>query len=201
MPTAHEVILVRHGESLANISGRFAYQIWDPPLSPKGNAQAQALSRWLARLPITYLATSPLKRAKDTIKPLADEMGLEPYILPQLVEVNLGQWDGAVLDQLRLSDADRFRDWMQDPETSPPPGGESILTVGRRVLSGLDQFLADRPSGLTVATTHADCLKGTLLVVLDAPGHAARRVLSPNTAMLHLTRSQSGRWSLLLGAP
>jgi len=201
VPTIQDVILVRHGESMANVSGRFAYQVWDPPLSPKGQAQAEHLAEFLAPWPITSLVSSPLRRARDSIAPLARRLDVEPALLPALIEVNLGRWDGAVLEDLRLSDRTRFLAWSRDPESFPPPEGESILTVGQRVLSGLDDFLADRSQGLTVAATHADCLKGAALVVLDAPGRAARRMLSPNIALLHLRRNLRGHWSLVLNGP
>ncbi len=185
---------------MANLSGRFAYQSWDPPLSPKGQIQAQHVASYLRPLPITWLASSPLLRARETMTPLAQLLAMEPFLLPELVELNMGLWDGLVLDELKVSDAARFAAWSQDPESSPPPQGESILGVGRRVLAGLDRFFEGRPSGLTVATTHADCLKGVMLVVLDAPGGSARRILSPNIALLHLKRTPKGRWLVSLGS-
>jgi broad specificity phosphatase PhoE len=185
---------------MANLSGRFAYQSWDPPLSSKGQIQAQHVASYLHSLPITWLASSPLLRARETMAPLAQRLAMEPLVLPELVELNMGLWDGLVLDELKVSDATRFAAWSQDPENSPPPQGESILGVGRRVLAGLDRFFEGRPSGLMVATTHADCLKGVMLVVLDAPGGSARRISSPNIALLHLKRTPNGRWLVSLGS-
>jgi broad specificity phosphatase PhoE len=121
--------------------------------------------------------------------------------MDDLTEVDLGRWDGAYLDDLRLSERDAFSAWSRDPETFPPPGGESILAVGRRVLAGLDRFLDGQAPGLTVAATHGDCLKGAVLVVLGAAGAAARRIQSPNAAMLTLRRSERGHWSLALPMP
>lgn len=194
-----DVLLVRHGESEANATGRFASHTWDPHLTAVGQEQALSLAMQLHRAPIAYVVTSPLARAQETIAPLAQDHHLAPTILTDLSEVNLGQWDGQQLKALEQSGSDSYRAWRVDPEKNPPPGGERILTVGRRVLHTLETFIrTHREPGLTVAATHADCVKGACLVIMNAEGPATRRMLVPNTGQVLLRHWDNGRWSIVL---
>jgi len=191
-----EVLLVRHGESEANAVGRFASRVWDPHLTETGRAQAQDLVRQLAEVDIRHLVSSPLARARETLEPLARMRGLTVEVLPDLSEVHLGDWDGQSWRE--LWDQEPFAAWRRDPERFPPPGGESILQVGRRVLAALASFLDGHTPGLTVAATHADCLKAAMLVVLGAEGPAARAIFSPNLGQLLLRYGGGQRWGIVL---
>ena len=194
-----DVLLVRHGESEANAAGRFASHTWDPHLTLVGKEQALQLAIQLHNAPIRYVVTSPLARAQETIEVLATDHGLTPTILTDLSEVNLGQWDGQQLKTLEQSGLESYRAWRVDPEKNPPPGGERILSVGRRVLQTLAEFIrTHQEHGLTVAATHADCLKGACLVIMNAEGPATRRMLVPNTGQVLLRHWDNGRWSIVL---
>lgn len=195
-----DVLLVRHGESQGNADGRFAYHSWDPHLTETGKRQAAELVEQLKDAPIQHIVTSPLIRAQETVAPLAARHHLEPLILPDLSEVNLGLWDGERLADLESSRNVSFQAWRRDPEENPPPGGESILTVGRRVLGILQDFVNRNGPGLTVAGTHADCIKGAVLVITRAAGPTARSITVPNCGQLLIRYHPSfRRWTLVLG--
>ena len=59
------ILLARHGETPWNAEGRYQGQI-DIPLSPIGEAQAQALGERLKSVDITRAVASPLSRAQRT---------------------------------------------------------------------------------------------------------------------------------------
>lgn len=184
MAQAYDVLLVRHGESESNATGRFACHTWDPLLTEKGRRQAVKLAAQLKMAPIKHLVSSPLMRARQTIQPLSETTGLSPLVLEDLSEVNLGQWDGLSVADLEQSHDSTFKAWRRDPEINPPPDGESILTVGRRVLACLEEFVTTHESGLTVATTHSDCIKGAILLITHSSGPTARTIFIPNAGQL-----------------
>lgn len=199
MAQAYDVLLVRHGESESNAIGRFAYHSWDPHLTKKGQAQAARVAQQLKGAPIKHMVSSPLTRAQETIQPLAEITSLKPLILPGLAEVNLGQWDGLNVADLEKAHNGEFEAWRQDPEANPPPGGESILAVGRRVLSSLEQFVTSHDPGLTIAATHSDCIKGAMLVITQSSGPSARTVFIPNCGQLLMRYLPNRcRWVLVL---
>ena len=76
------MILVRHGEASA---------AWgddpDPGLSELGARQAEAVADALAPLGPWAIATSPLRRCRQTAAPLASRWGIEPAVAPEVAEV------------------------------------------------------------------------------------------------------------------
>lgn len=192
------ILMVRHGHSEANALGRFAFRRWDPGLTTLGWEQARSLVASLAGIPIERIVSSPLRRARETVAPLAEARGLDVADLPGLAELDMGRWDGHPLGELAQSDAAAWGAWRRDPEASPPPRGERISQVGARVIAALDSLAA--VPGITVASTHADCLKGALVHLLGVSGPASRRLDVPNLGQLLLTQSPRG-WRITLGGP
>lgn len=100
-----ELLIVRHGESVANAEGRMQGQR-DYPLSEAGQQQARMLGRWLKRAGFLFDAayTSPLTRARATAHALTTELGLaEAELAPELSEINAGQLQGLTRDEIHAS--------------------------------------------------------------------------------------------------
>lgn len=68
------VYFVRHGESRANVEKVFAGSRYDVPLTAAGLQQAKATGM-LRDKPIDIIVSSPLQRAKQTAKCIAEEIG------------------------------------------------------------------------------------------------------------------------------
>lgn len=64
------VILVRHAEKKIEPENK------DPDLSPAGLARAQELARIFSNTGITAIYATQFKRTQETVKPLADKLGL-----------------------------------------------------------------------------------------------------------------------------
>jgi broad specificity phosphatase PhoE len=150
-PTA--LWLVRHGESLGNVAdaqahdtgaGRLELDVRDPdvPLSPTGEAQADALGAWLAGLPAdqqpTTVLSSPFTRAASTAQ-RAVAAGGRPLTIrydERLRERDFGAFDGMTGEGIRdeYPDEARRRDLL-GKFYYRPPGGESWADVALRVRS------------------------------------------------------------------
>lgn len=199
MPAAVlNVYLVRHAESEANAAGRFASRVWDPGLTERGHAHALELIRRFEKTSVDACYSSPLLRARQTISPLAERLGLRVTLVAELAELNLGAWDGKPLAELAASDT-AYANWHKDPDLYPPPGGERLCDVGERVWYALQQISTSHPhGGHIVVTTHADCVKGAVARLLGCPAPASRQFTVPNLGQVHLRRSPSGKWHWVL---
>jgi len=92
------IYLVRHGETMWNLAGRFQGQ-QDSALTDRGIKQADQIGMRLAKEVVRYGTTleghvSPLGRAKETAARIANFVSLNLKEEPRLMEVTLGSWDG-----------------------------------------------------------------------------------------------------------
>jgi uncharacterized phosphatase len=89
-----DLVLVRHGETEWNRIGRVQGRT-DIPLNATGREQARAAGRRLAGERFDAVVSSPLSRAADTARIIADELGLgEVELVDDLVERDYGPAEG-----------------------------------------------------------------------------------------------------------
>jgi broad specificity phosphatase PhoE len=180
------LVLVRHGETDWNVTGRFQGQA-DPPLNANGREQARALAEQLALSRIDAIYSSDLQRAYDTARIVADRVGLTVIIDPRLREVSQGAWEGVVLADILA----RYpREWAmreQDPLHSRPPGGESVAEVAQRASAAADAIAIAHPNGRVVVVTHG-LTQATLMCLGSGLSLAtARSHIQPNATLLEIS--------------
>ncbi|HEX5444471.1 MAG TPA: histidine phosphatase family protein [Pirellulales bacterium] len=158
---------VRHGESTYNVEGRLQGQS-DTRLSPLGQKHAAAIAATLSKLPIEAIYSSPLSRALETARPLADALGVPIHCDDRLKEINIGVFQGTLASEL----GDRFPQeaarWRsQDPDYQIP-GGESRRQLMHRAEAAFHQIHeAGRQQAVVVA--HGGVLAAALKALLAVP--------------------------------
>jgi broad specificity phosphatase PhoE len=177
------LILIRHGESVANAEGRFTRGPHEP-LSRRGREEALARARRVqARFDPVALYASPFVRALETARLIGGVLGLEPVTVDDLREQDFGTLRGqpyATLRGERHEDRWRFR----------PPGGETLEEVFARVGPALDA-IAERHLGVEVlVVSHG----GVMAALQGWAGGAARGepTISGNCSGYLLHRSTRG---------
>lgn len=139
------VLLVRHGQSEWNATGRWQGQA-DPALSPLGLRQAGMAAERLADAGIEVVCCSPLRRAAVTAEIIAERLALPaPVPVPDLMELDVGEWSGLTHDEIEQ----RWPGALGPPRRQPP-GGEVRSDFEARVRRGLLGVATQHP-GLTVA--------------------------------------------------
>src|SRR5580704_9813321 len=126
---------LRHGETDWNRQGLSQGNI-DIPLNELGLAQAKDAAVRLRNRGITSIVASPLSRARVTAEIVAEALGLEVTIEPDLREVSWGIREGEPL-------ADWFNGWIAGHTT--PEGAESFDTLRRRTVAGLNRAVGQPP--------------------------------------------------------
>lgn len=104
-----QLILIRHGEPDLSASSV------DPPLSEKGIRQAEETAARLSQEAIDALFTSPLLRARQTLDPLAQKLGLTPEVVEGVAEIDY--WGGRYLsvEELRKAGGAAWESFLRDP--------------------------------------------------------------------------------------
>jgi alpha-ribazole phosphatase len=161
------LFLMRHGAIKAAKEKRFVGQI-DPPLGPDGRQQSERLGLQLRDISFSRVWCSDLKRAYETAAIVCRDRGLEIQPAPELREINLGQWDGMAMSQIREQFPDLWQARGEDIGDFRPPGAESFADLQQRVVPFIRRIAAES-AGNTLIVTHAGVIRVLLCQVLGMP--------------------------------
>ncbi len=155
---ATRIIAVRHGETDWNASGRIQGHT-DIALNHQGRWQAQQAAKSLvADEVISAVYSSDLVRAHDTASAIAEVFGLDVVSDKRLRERGFGNYEGRTFDDLeRQWPADTARWRARDPSWAPP-GGESLLVLGKRIREVTDLLARRHPGEQIVLVAHGGVL-------------------------------------------
>ena len=177
------LILVRHGEVESNRKMHYL-GLRDDELNDRGRQQAVALARELAQIRCDRVLTSPLRRAEETARLIAERQRLTAETEQRLCELDFGEWEGrSRAEVMERSPEDRLavERWEADP-TRSIPGGGSLAELQSGVIELADE-LADGGNPATfVLVSHMGPIKALLCAALGLPLTSAARVfLDPAT--------------------
>jgi broad specificity phosphatase PhoE len=164
------LILVRHGETIANREFRYL-GMRDDKLSEHGRNQAEHLAAALAFLPLAAIYSSPLSRAAATAAAIAARHGLDIRLTSGLREGSFGAWEGLSRAEVLAQEPDivqRHREWERDP-ASAPPDGESFASIQERVVATVEQLAQTHAGQTIVLVSHVGPIKVLLCRALGAP--------------------------------
>jgi alpha-ribazole phosphatase len=163
-----QVILIRHGQTVWNESGKFQ-GFSDVELSSEGKWQAQSLAKSLRDLDLEAIYTSPLTRARETagIVALYHDCGVR--IEEGLKELNQGELEGLTAQDLKDKYREFFQKWLFQPGTVRLPQGESLHDLQNRAWSSVREILRRHSEGNVVIVAHSFVNRVILCKVLDIP--------------------------------
>ena len=164
-PLPHRVLLLRHGRTEWNASGRFQGQM-DSPLDLIGRAQAAAAAVAVAPMRPDAVVSSDLSRTADTAAAVGAELGLEVSLDTRLREINLGTWEGLTRAEARERYPKEYAAWQAGSDERRG-GGETYAEVGARSAACIKEWL-DRlgPGAMLVAVTHGGTARATIGTLL-----------------------------------
>lgn len=149
------VYCIRHGQTDWNAQSRYQGQE-DIAINEFGREQArrngEALRAFLPKIAAAHFVSSPLSRARETMRIIRQSLGLavEEYATDdRLLEVHYGAWQGQLLETLKSTDAEALAARRADPFHFRPPGGESYSDLLQRTCDWLSTLKGD-----TVVATH-----------------------------------------------
>jgi 2,3-bisphosphoglycerate-dependent phosphoglycerate mutase len=191
-PGATEVVCVRHGSSAAAdglLDGRS-----DPPLSPRGLAQAEAVAQRLGRISAAGLFVTPLRRTAQTAAPLAVRLQLEPVVIADLREVHLGAWEGQFAARFRERDP-LSEQILATGRWDVIPEAEDMDAFSARVRAGMEAIAdAVGPDATAVAVLHGGVIAEAFRQAADSRPFAF--LYAENASVSRLLRLPSGRWAI-----
>ena len=169
------LILVRHGQTESNKLGRIQ-GINASPLTYIGREQADAAARALASDAPFALYSSPLPRALQTAKAIGSLAGVQPVEVKELIEMDVGEFEGLSGPQLRERFPNVMRSWDDDPASTVMPGGESLYDVRDRAWPVVRSLAERHESETVVAVTHNFTIHTIVCATLDMPLNNFRKL-------------------------
>ncbi|WP_024877573.1 bifunctional RNase H/acid phosphatase [Saccharomonospora piscinae] len=168
--TPTRLLLVRHGQTPLSVDRRYSGS-GDAALTDLGTRQAEAVAKRIAGLeppegPV-HVVSSPLTRATQTARVVADALGVPVETHRGLRETDFGEWEGLTFSEAAERDPELHRRWLRNASVRTP-GGESFDEVHRRVRAALTDVVARFGGGTVVVVSHVTPLKSLLRLGLDA---------------------------------
>ena len=164
-----EIIMVRHGESLANIKGIFAGNI-DAPLSDLGRRQAAATRDYLREKHFDAAYASDLVRAFETAAVIAAGRDLTVHLDPRLREIHPGKWEGVKYDDLVWLYPHEYAEiWLHDVGHARCVDGESTAELSERVCESLAEIARENGGKTVLVAAHATPVRAAMCRAMGKP--------------------------------
>ena len=177
-----EIIIIRHGETEWNKTGRFQGHS-DVPLSAEGRTQAAALGKNLVVDHVDAIYASDLTRAMETAAPLAQRFGLEVISDPQLRELNFGAWEGRNFNDVNAENPNAMKNFYTDPEQADIPESEPFPEFQRRIAGRVREIVARERGKRIVIVSHGASIRILLADILSMPIRSIWHLSQLNTAV------------------
>ncbi len=190
------LVLVRHGQSAPYVPGQPFSLVdgqGDPPLSERGQWQAQQVAARLQSESVDAIYATSLQRTVQTATPLAEAIGLSITVEPDLREVHLGIGEGGLFRQMAAEGHPQVLEMRRRGEWGAIEGAETNAQLAARCGAAINRVAANHPDQLVVVVCHGGVIASLMGVATGAPPFTFRGVR--NGSLTHLIRSPDG-WTV-----
>jgi broad specificity phosphatase PhoE len=147
------LIIVRHGRTEWNRVEKFRGRA-DIGLDEVGMKQAEAAGKRISEWPISAIYSSPLRRASTTAEIIAGSLGLKVRLLPGIIDIDYGSWQGLSAEDVVARDGHIYSQWIESPDKVKFPGGESFTEARERAALAVDELIQQHPKETVVLVSH-----------------------------------------------
>ncbi len=181
-PDTCVLYLIRHGATANNLANppRLQGRRGDPELSDDGLEQARKTGQWLSNVPLAAVYSSPLIRARQTAAPVAAAHRLDVQVVDELIEVDVGNWDGRDWQEIERSEGEAYRRFIDDPGINPYFGGENMNQVVARVAPAFQQLMSSHLGQAIAVVAHNVVNRCYMAHLIGIPMSRARSVPQHN---------------------
>jgi probable phosphoglycerate mutase len=180
------LVLVRHGATAWNASG-YCQGHKDVALSDVGLEQVALLKDALSGYAFDRAVASPLLRAQQT----ARGIGYEPDVMPDLIEIDRGHWEGHQPDEIQRRWGKLHKQWYDDPKGLGMPGGETFDSLWERA-TRVAQELEQGPGDTILAAAHKAFNRVMVAVLTGLPTKGVWQIPQPQASYNVLVRTGDG---------
>lgn len=166
--TPTRLLLVRHAEVETRYHKIFGGKI-DMNLSPRGHEQAGLLAKFLHTCKLEAVYASPMKRVQQTLAPFLKNGAPAQTIVPDLREVDFGDWTGMNWEQVCQKFQLLTHEWLDHVERGAAPNGENGPQFRARVEPALRKIIERHPGQTVAIFCHGGVIRMILSILLEIP--------------------------------
>ena len=197
------LVLVRHGLSSFNERGLIQGRTDDSLLTDKGYEQALQAGKALSKINFDEIYSSPLVRAAETAKTIKKCFDKKQEIIfdNNLLEVDLNEWSGLKVDEIKNKFPEIYTIWKNDPENlilkrsndkSYKPIQE-LFDQARNFIEDIFRIHFDKDDSNILVVGHNAILRCLILLLLGKPKRGFRKIRLENASfsILNISRNDN----------
>lgn len=191
------LLLIRHGQTPANVNGVLDAEVPGPGLTELGQQQAAALPEALAGRGIEKLFVSSMIRTHVTAAPLAASLGIDPVVLPGLREIEAGDLQGARDETSVQRYLAACYAWASGEREARMPGAETGEDFFDRYDDAIRQ-IEDTGVAVAAAFSHGAAIRiWSAVTAQNTPNDLGASRHLENTGVVELEGSTADGWRLV----
>ncbi len=186
------LVLVRHGLSSFNAKGLIQGRTDDSLLTDEGYEQALKAGKSLSKIKFDKIYSSPLVRASETAKTIKKSFNKELDIIfdKNLLEVDLSEWSGLKIDEIKNKFPEIYPIWKNDPEnlileridgnTYKPI--KELFDQANNFIEDILKIYLDKEDSNILVVGHNAILRCLILLLLGKPKQGFRKIRLENAS-------------------
>jgi alpha-ribazole phosphatase len=146
------------------------------------------------------IVTSPLLRCREFAEHYAARLGVPLQVDPTMKEMDFGDWEGRLLQDVWQADPELVSRFYEDPGSVTPPGGEPTAAAQFRIAEGWWALIQERTGEHILLVCHGGVIRLLLSHLLDLPLSSIARLHIPYASMarVQVHHRDSGDFPVLL---
>jgi phosphoserine phosphatase len=177
------IYLLRHGETEWNREQRAQGCSNDIPLSEVGIKQAESVAKRLKNEKIDVVFSSPLKRAYQTAKMIANIHDKDVCINKEFLEINFGLWEGLNFQEIGERYPEIIKIWRATPHLAEIPNAESLISLKERSMKKLNEILKEHENKNIAIVSHGITCKVLISAIMGIDLCNLHKIRQDNTAL------------------
>ena len=186
------LVLVRHGLSSFNAKGLIQGRTDDSLLTEEGYKQALKAGKALSKISFNKIYSSPLVRAAETAKTIKKSFHEEQDIIfdNNLLEVDLSEWSGLNIDEIKNKFPEIYPIWKNDPENLILKRSEDItykpiqelFDQANNFIEDILKIYLDKDDVNILVVGHNAILRCLILMLIGKPNQGFRKIRLDNAS-------------------
>jgi broad specificity phosphatase PhoE len=142
-----QIVLIRPGSTDYDVQQRIQGSL-DIPLNEQGVAEVTQTVELLRDKGIETIYSPLSQPSLQTAEIIVKALGIKWKKIERLQSLNLGLWQGMLVEDVRRKQPKVYRQWQEQPENVCPPEGEMLSDADDRVRAALVKLLKRRKKGV-----------------------------------------------------